>query len=102
MINLYLIRHGESLHNVLFKQHGMKTFFDQNYYDTKLTELGYNQAIRLGETWEEIDKIDLVLVSSLTRTLQTAQNVFKDKNIKIISLDCLKEYPQGIVLINNI
>ena len=28
MINLYLIRHGEALHNVLFKQHGMKTFFD--------------------------------------------------------------------------
>ena len=84
MINLYLIRHGEAQHNVLFKQHGMKTFFDQNYCDTKLTELGYNQAIRLGETWEEIDKIDLVLVSSLTRTLQTAQNIFKDKNIKII------------------
>lgn len=95
MINLYLIRHGEAIHNVLFKQHGMKTFFDQNYYDTKLTELGYNQAIRLGETWEEIDKIDLVIVSSLTRALQTAQNIFKDKNIKIISLDFLKEYPQG-------
>ena len=96
MINLYLIRHGEAIHNVLFKQVGMKTFFDTDFYDTKLTNLGHNQAINLGETWEEINKIDLVLVSSLTRTLQTAQNIFKGKNVKMISLDCLKEYPQGL------
>ena len=95
MINLYCIRHGEAIHNILYQQHGMKAFFDKNFYDTKLTNLGHNQAIELGKTWKDKNKIDLVIVSSLTRTLQTAQNIFKDMDIKIISLDCVKEYPQG-------
>jgi len=93
--NLYCIRHGESTHNVLYKKHGMKTFFDKNYYDTKLTELGENQALELGNTWNDKEKMDIVLVSPLSRTLQTAMNIFKGTNIKIIALDCLKEYPQG-------
>ena len=43
MINLYCIRHGEAIHNILYQQHGMKVFFDKNIYDTKLTNLGHNQ-----------------------------------------------------------
>jgi broad specificity phosphatase PhoE len=99
---LYCIRHGEATHNILFKQVGMSTFFDKNYYDTELTDVGFNQAIELGNTWEDKDKVNIVLVSPLSRTLQTAMNVFKQSgvfkqcNIKIIALDCLKEYPQGL------
>jgi broad specificity phosphatase PhoE len=39
-------------------------------------------------------KPDIVLVSPLTRTLQTAMCIFSD-DIKIKALDCLVEYPQG-------
>ena len=95
MINLYCIRHGESTHNVLYKQIGMKAFFDINHYDTNLTDLGMKQSINLGNTWAEKNDIDLVIVSSLTRTLQTCNNIFKGYDCKIIALDYVKEYPQG-------
>ena len=93
--NLYCIRHGESTHNVLYKTEGMKAFFNKNYYDTKLTDIGHNQSINLGNTWNDKNIMDIVLVSPLSRTLQTAVNIFKGTNVKIIALDCLKEYPQG-------
>ena len=92
---LYCIRHGESTHNVLYKIHGMKTFFDKKYYDTKLTMEGHSQSGELGMTWRDKSKMDAVFVSPLSRTLQTAINIFKNTNTKIIALDCLKEYPQG-------
>ena len=95
MINLYCIRHGEAIHNILYKQQGMKIFFDKEFYDTKLTNLGHNQAIELGKTWTDKNKIELVIVSPLTRTLQTAQNIFKGMNIKMIAFENVKEYPQG-------
>tara|TARA_B100000900_G_scaffold209573_1_gene177595 strand:+ start:535 stop:1134 length:600 start_codon:yes stop_codon:yes gene_type:complete len=94
--NLFAIRHGEATHNVLFKKEGMKTFFDQNYYDTELTNKGFNQSIELGNNWDDKNKMDLVIVSPLYRTLQTANNIFKNVKVKIIALDCLKEYPQGL------
>ena len=93
---LYAVRHGEATHNVLFKEVGMMTFFDENYYDTELTDKGFNQAQDLGNKWVDKDKMDLVIVSPLSRTLQTAVNIFKNTKVKIIALDCLKEYPQGL------
>ena len=41
-------------------------------------------------------KIDLVLCSSLTRTLETARNIFSSINVPIIALDIIKEFPQGL------
>ena len=91
-INLYCIRHGEATHNVLYEKIGMKAFINNNYYDTKLTNKGFNQSIELGKNWEEKNKIELVIVSPLSRTLQTAINIFKDTNVKIVAYDFLKEY----------
>ena len=92
--NLICIRHGEATHNTLYHQVGMKAFFDKNHFDTELTEKGYNQAIELGKNWNL--NIDLIIVSPLKRTLQTAINVFKNIDCPIIALDNLKEYPQGL------
>ena len=64
-INLFAIRHGEATHNVLFKEVGMSTFFDENYYDTELTDKGFNQAQELGNKWSEKNKMDFVIVSPL-------------------------------------
>jgi len=100
MKTLYLIRHGESEHNILFRKFGKKIFYDKKYYNTKLTKLGHEQSLQLGKTWIDKNKIELVLISSLSRTLQTATNIFKNTNIYMIALDCLKEYPQGLHTVN--
>ena len=39
--------------------------------------------------------MDLVIVSPLYR-LTDANNIFKNVKVKIIALDCLKDYPQGL------
>ena len=92
---LYLIRHGLAIHNENFLKYGEKTFFDPKYVDTHLTKEGVQQSLQFGKTWQNIDDIELVLVSPLYRTLETAANIFKDKDVPIISLEELREYPIG-------
>lgn len=91
------IRHGYALHNNLFWKLGKKAYSD--YYDTPLLNKGYLQAYKcrkvfLKEAAMTGNQPDIVLVSPLTRTLQTATTIFSD-DIKIKALDCLMEYPQG-------
>ena len=92
---LYLIRHGLAIHNENFLKYGERTFFDPKYVDTHLTEEGVQQSLQLGKTWQNVDDIELVLVSPLYRTLETATNIFKDKDVPIISLEELREHPIG-------
>lgn len=96
LVNLYCIRHGESIHNILYNKYGMKVFTDKRYYDTDLTHKGFNQAINLGKNWLKKNDIELVIVSPLTRTLKTAMNIFGDTNIPMIALDCVREYPNTL------
>ncbi len=91
---LYFIRHGTALHNVLFWEQGEKVY--SKYRDTPLVKKGVEEAKKLGETWEDIDKIELIITSPLLRTLQTTDNIFCKKNIPIIALDCVMEYSQGL------
>ena len=93
MKTIYCIRHGTALHNELYKYIGNRAFTE--FKDTHLTTKGYNESINLGETWNKINDIDLVLVSPLTRTLQTAMNIFKNKKVKILAIDELMEHPQS-------
>ena len=90
---LYCIRHGTALHNVLFWEYGSQVY--QQYRDTPLVAKGVEEAKKLGKTWKEIDNIELILVSPLLRTLQTASHIFENKNIPMLALDCIMEYPQG-------
>ena len=90
---LYCVRHGTALHNVLFWDYGAEVY--QKYRDTPLVSKGVEEAKNLGKTWKDIDKIELVLVSPLLRTLQTATHIFENKDIPMIALDCIMEYPQG-------
>ena len=93
--HVYCIRHGKAQHNVNYEVYGSKTFYDPNFVDTLLVEEGYQQAKQLRETWTDISNIELVIVSPLQRTLQTACEIFKDSSIPIISLDFVREYPLG-------
>ena len=96
---LYFIRHGTALHNVLFWEQGEKVY--SKYRDTPLVKKGVEEAKHLGETWEDIDKIELIITSPLLRTLQTTDNIFCKKNIPIIALDCVMEYSQGLDCCNH-
>lgn len=93
---LYCIRHGESLHNVLYKKYGSDIFSHIEYKDTLLTPLGHKQSKNLSKTFNNIDEIELIIVSPLKRTLQTAKNIFESKKIPMISLDYCREYPLGL------
>lgn len=96
MKDLYLIRHGNAQHNKLFDEIGVDAFYDPNYQDTILTKKGYDESIHLKSIWGEINNIELVLTSSLTRCIETSLNIFSDTDIPIIALETIKEYPQGL------
>jgi len=92
---IYFIRHGEALHNRMYLYFGVEAY--NKFIDTSLLSSGYNQAYKLRNNWKNINKIELVLVSPLLRTLQTCQTIFSNKidNNKIELLDHIIEYPQG-------
>jgi len=94
---VFFIRHGYALHNKLFWEIGAKAYSD--YVDTPLLHKGYIQADECRKRYKkELKDIELVLVSPLTRTLQTAVSIFGESTFfrtKIRALDCLMEYPQG-------
>jgi broad specificity phosphatase PhoE len=87
---LYGIRHGQGWHNLLFHALGPSAY---EYRDPALTEKGARQAAAVSPP-----RVDLVLVSPLTRALQTAQIMFP--RTPQVALECLKEYPQHTQLCN--
>jgi broad specificity phosphatase PhoE len=90
-----LIRHGHSLHNELFHKIGVQAFRIPLTIDSPLTQEGHLQSIEFGQSWQKKKEIELVLVSPLTRTLETCMNIFGDTEIPIISQEFLREYPIG-------
>jgi broad specificity phosphatase PhoE len=92
---LYLIRHGQAKHNELFLKIGTDAFYGDENIDTKLTEEGHVQSKELGDTWINKNDIELILTSTQSRCLQTTMNIFRDTDIPIFALECLREYPLG-------
>lgn len=95
---IYCIRHGTALHNINFKTMGHKAY--TSVRDTPLVEQGIKDAHYLENTWDKIYDIELVVVSPLSRTLHTADIIFKNCKIPTIVLDQLKEYPQSNEICN--
>jgi len=91
---LYLIRHGHALHNELFQNIGVQAFRLPEVIDSPLTDTGIKQAQDLGGDWLNKTDIELVLVSPLSRCLETAINVF-DHTTPIICQEFLREFPIG-------
>jgi broad specificity phosphatase PhoE len=86
---IYWIRHGESLSNISDLNH--------NIIDPDLTTNGKKQCQELKKKikLDNIDyKIDLVVVSPLTRTLETCSNTFDDliNKTKFICLEEIREH----------
>jgi broad specificity phosphatase PhoE len=101
MKNIWCIRHGTALHNVLFSKIGTKAYTLPKYRDTPLVEKGNFESLELGKTWDKKENIEIIFVSPLTRTLQTANNIFKDSNIIMMANDDIIEHPQSLDQCNN-
>ncbi len=72
------IRHGEAEHNVAVRETGSNAAYsDPRWEDAALTEDGLQQAMQLqADLLKTGTKFDIVLVSPLMRTLQTAIATF--------------------------
>ena len=94
---LHLIRHGYALHNELFINMNLdvNAFRIPEAFDAPLTLLGHEQSKELSKDWSDKNKVELVIVSPLTRALETSINIFGDTTIPIISHEFLREYPVG-------
>ena len=97
MNNIYCIRHGYSFHNQLGKQYGEQAYLMPECENSYLLQDGIDQAKQLRkDSLEQLKNMDVVLVSSLTRALETADILFKNLDKQIIVLDILKEFPNGL------
>lgn len=96
-MGIFYIRHGLALHNELFLKHGEEAYVYKRCIDSPLVEEGIQQATSLKNIdREKLNNMDLVLVSSLSRTLETAYILFKDLNKNVLVFDELKEYSDGV------
>ncbi|KAJ4807236.1 Phosphoglycerate mutase-like protein [Rhynchospora pubera] len=75
---LYLIRHGQAVHNVAGEKNH-KAYSFPEFFDAQLSPLGWDQVGNLRKHVNACGlakKIELVVVSPLLRTMQTAVGVF--------------------------
>jgi broad specificity phosphatase PhoE len=71
---VHLIRHGQSTFNAHYEATGE----DPLYFDARLTERGRRQVAKARELYA--DRVyDVVLVSPLTRAIETAHGIFGDR-----------------------
>lgn len=99
MKNIWCIRHGTALHNIMYSNIGTNAY--TKYRDTPLVEKGQEESLELGKTWDKKEEMDIIFVSPLTRTLQTATNIFKGTKTKMTAIDNIMEYPQTHEICNH-
>ncbi|KAL4332415.1 hypothetical protein GQ457_07G024410 [Hibiscus cannabinus] len=81
---LHLVRHAQGVHNVAGEK-DQAAFSSEEYFDAQLTPLGWQQVDNLHKHVHETGlskKVDLVIVSPLLRTMQTAVGVFGGEEYK--------------------
>jgi broad specificity phosphatase PhoE len=77
---IHLIRHGQSTFNALFDLH----------FDARLSQIGIEQVAAARQAALDIPA-DLVVVSPLTRAIQTAVGLFGEVDVPIIVTDLHRE-----------
>jgi len=85
MKNIYFIRHAEGYHNLRTNGHN-----NHHIKYPRLTVRGIQQCQKTREQLKDI-KFDIIIVSPLRRTLETAQYIF-DRNIPHLSLEYIREF----------
>ena len=89
MTTVILVRHGQSVGNLLGMCCGQK--------DYPLTEKGHEQAKLTGAYLKEHYSIDAIYASSLTRTMQTAAPTGEAFGMEVIPMDDLMETSGGFL-----
>jgi len=85
-MDLYLIRHGQALNNVVADEYELQTL------DAPLTDLGITQAQQLA-AWlpHYLPSVDAIYTSTLQRARDTARPLEKAYNLNAESDHCLRE-----------
>ncbi|XWS21360.1 hypothetical protein CRYUN_Cryun30bG0048900 [Craigia yunnanensis] len=81
---LHLVRHAQGIHNVAGEK-DQAAYLSEDLFDAHLTPLGWQQVDNLRKHVQETGlskKINLVIVSPLLRTMQTAVGVFGGEGYK--------------------
>ncbi|KAL3698924.1 hypothetical protein R1sor_016946 [Riccia sorocarpa] len=81
--NIYLVRHGQGFHNVAGEM-DFGAYMSPEFFDASLTSRGWQQVAALRNHVRSngvASSLQLVVVSPLTRTLQTAVGVFGGDDI---------------------
>ena len=86
---LYIVRHGQSKHNVLRLVQGGK-----NPRENTLSEKGKEQARELSQLLAKVE-FDVCYSSPIYRALETSEILTKGKGLKIIEEQQLREKNQG-------
>lgn len=86
-MKIILVRHGKTIYNQENRYQGQS--------DVPLNREGINQARALRRKFKN-EKIDIIFTSDLLRAVQTAEEIAKDRNIKIIKDKRLREINYGI------
>ena len=72
-----LVRHGEAKHNVAYHEKGEKEFENEENRDAPLTEKGIEDARETARKLSQYTIVD-IWCSPLTRTIQTAAEIFEE------------------------
>src|SRR5260370_12498801 len=83
---IHLIRHGQSTFNALFDLNRV----DPLHFDARLSQIGIEQVAAARHAALDIPA-DLVVVSPLTRAIQTAVGLFGEADVPIIVTDLHSE-----------
>ena len=105
MKNIYLIRHGEALHNIGHNKNGEKAYTNIIYTDSNITENGIKQCLKtrnyISDKFDKIFKTGdyIILVSPLKRCITTSLVILdkcKIEKDKFICIDEIREFPSGL------
>ncbi|MFA5524942.1 MAG: histidine phosphatase family protein [Tissierellales bacterium] len=89
MIELLLVRHGQSVADIEGRHEGRADF--------PLTDLGREQAEKLSEWLKERYSFDMIIASPLKRAKETAEIIGSKMNHSVIFNDDLMEWNNGVL-----
>jgi broad specificity phosphatase PhoE len=94
---VHLCRHGQGAHNVAGGGSGAAAYKDVSLTDARLDATGRAQAASLGQRIREARlQVDVVLVSPMTRTLETATHMFGgDAKVPMVGIELCREAHGG-------
>ena len=87
---LHCLRHAQGTHNVAVATEGEKAYSNWKYRDARLTPAGIDQAKTAIPTWRKLT-FDSILVSPLSRCLQTAVTAIPSGAGKMFATELIRE-----------